>query len=166
MPSESDRPASIQFVPIEFQSNVYGQAIALRHAVLRQPLGLAYSERQLAAEHDQLHFGMLRGDDLLACVSVILRSPTAAKIRQMAVDAAFQGRGVGSDLLCRVELELKMKGVQSIQLHARKVAVGFYERLGYVVTGEPFTEVTLPHIKMSKTIFDAFSVVDLVKDPP
>ncbi|WP_442508466.1 GNAT family N-acetyltransferase [Novipirellula sp. SH528] len=152
MSSESDRPVSIQFVPIEFQSDVYRQSIALRHAVLRQPLGLAYSESQLAAEHDQLHFGMLSGNALLACVSVILLSPSEAKIRQMAVDAALQGRGIGSDLLGRVELELKSRGVQCIELHAREVAVGFYERLGYMVTGEPFTEVTLPHIKMTKTM--------------
>ena len=152
MPSESDRPVSIQFVPIEFQSDVYRESIALRHAVLRQPLGLAFSPARLAAEHDQLHFGMLGGDDLLACVSVILLSPTAAKIRQMAVDAALQGRGIGSDLLCRVELELKSRGVQCIQLHAREVARRFYERLGYTASGEPFTEVTLPHIKMTKTM--------------
>ncbi|EMI17052.1 putative acetyltransferase [Rhodopirellula maiorica SM1] len=152
MPSESASPSSLEFVRIEFQSDLYRQAIALRHAVLRQPLGLAFSSTQIAAEHDQLHFGMLGGNALLACVSVMLVSPQKAKIRQMAVDATLQGRGIGSDLVSRVELELKTMGVQCIELHAREVARRFYERLGYAVTGEPFTEVTLPHIKMTKTI--------------
>ncbi|GAA5507534.1 hypothetical protein Rcae01_02990 [Novipirellula caenicola] len=152
MPCDSAPSLSIKFVRIEFQSDLYAQAIELRHAVLRQPLGLAFSPEQLAAEHDQLHFGMLGGDDLLACVSVMLLSPTTAKIRQMAVDATRQGRGIGSNLLCRVELELKSMGVECIQLHARETARRFYERLGYTATGERFTEVTLPHIKMTKTM--------------
>ena len=33
-------------------------------------------------------------------------------------------------------------------LHARQTAVPFYERLGYETYGEPFVEVTIPHIAM------------------
>ena len=35
-------------------------------------------------------------------------------------------------------------------LHARQVAVPFYERLGYSIVGEPFEEVSIPHFKMEK----------------
>ncbi len=35
-------------------------------------------------------------------------------------------------------------------LHGRVAVQPFYERLGYAACGEPFEEVTLPHIEMRK----------------
>jgi predicted GNAT family N-acyltransferase len=37
-------------------------------------------------------------------------------------------------------------------VHARDVAVGFYERLGYQSVGEPFVEIGLPHQTMEKEL--------------
>jgi hypothetical protein len=37
-------------------------------------------------------------------------------------------------------------------MHARKTALGFYEKLGYSRQGEEFTEVTIPHYIMEKAL--------------
>jgi predicted GNAT family N-acyltransferase len=37
-------------------------------------------------------------------------------------------------------------------LHARKTAIGFYEKLAYAVVGGEFTEVGVAHVKMIKRI--------------
>jgi predicted GNAT family N-acyltransferase len=37
-------------------------------------------------------------------------------------------------------------------MHARQTAVGFYQKLGYSITGEPFEEVTIPHYIMEKAL--------------
>jgi predicted GNAT family N-acyltransferase len=37
-------------------------------------------------------------------------------------------------------------------MHARKSAVGFYEKLGYKIVGDEFEEVTIPHFEMQKTL--------------
>jgi predicted GNAT family N-acyltransferase len=37
-------------------------------------------------------------------------------------------------------------------MHARKNAVGFYEKMGYQVTGDEFTELTIPHYIMEKQL--------------
>ena len=44
------------------------------------------------------------------------------------------------------------RGFRSIMMHARKTAIGFYEKLGYEVSGTDFIEVTLPHVIMEKTV--------------
>ncbi len=31
-------------------------------------------------------------------------------------------------------------------------AVGFYERLGYTVAGEEFVDVTVPHVRMTRSL--------------
>jgi predicted GNAT family N-acyltransferase len=37
-------------------------------------------------------------------------------------------------------------------MHARQTAAGFYSKLGYQRVGDPFVEVTLPHIAMRKPL--------------
>jgi len=37
-------------------------------------------------------------------------------------------------------------------MHARKTAIGFYEKSGYSVIGDEFTEVGIPHFEMVKKI--------------
>jgi predicted GNAT family N-acyltransferase len=43
-------------------------------------------------------------------------------------------------------------GFKKIRMHARKTAVGFYEKLGYTVIGKEFTEVSIPHLLMEKKL--------------
>jgi predicted GNAT family N-acyltransferase len=37
-------------------------------------------------------------------------------------------------------------------MHARKTVMGFYEKLGYKVVGDEFTEVTIGHYTMEKDL--------------
>ena len=70
----------------------------------------------------------------------------------MAVHSALQGQGLGTRLVERLEIELKERRVERIHLHARDVAVAFYERLGYRCVGEPFNEVGIVHYMMEKEL--------------
>jgi len=70
----------------------------------------------------------------------------------MAVHKSQQGKGVGGQLLHFAENVARHKGYRSMLMHARKTAVGFYEKLGYKVKGDEFEEVTIPHFLMEKTL--------------
>ncbi|MEJ7682070.1 MAG: GNAT family N-acetyltransferase [Segetibacter sp.] len=37
-------------------------------------------------------------------------------------------------------------------MHARKSAVGFYEKLGYKIVGDEFLELNIPHYIMEKQL--------------
>lgn len=140
------------FQPIQHNSPQYHQAVKLRHRVLREPLGLAYTAEQLAAEHDQLHFAIVEGDVVIACLTAAQLDATQYKLRQMAVAADRQGEGWGLRLIEHVERVLGERGAKVLTLHARDYAIGFYEKLGYEAFGEPFVEVTIPHRKMRKQL--------------
>ncbi|MDD2701767.1 MAG: GNAT family N-acetyltransferase [Sideroxydans sp.] len=145
-------PASLDFHQVVFGSEAYKQTCALRNEVLRKPLGLDLFSEDLSQEKDQLHFGMFdREAKLIACVIAVPQAADAAKIRQMAVRAGFTGQGVGRMLMRSLEETLATRGVVKLSLHARVTAAGFYEKLGYVRTGEPFVEVGIPHIRMEKS---------------
>jgi len=129
-------------------SPLYARAVELRRRVLRQPLGLDFSQEELDAEHAQRHFVLLDGDDVIACLSYV-PGPAGAKMRQVAVDPDQQGKGFGKRLVLETE---KLFSPGEVELHARQTAVPFYQSLGYQVVGERFEEVGLSHFKMRKAV--------------
>jgi ribosomal protein S18 acetylase RimI-like enzyme len=51
-----------------------------------------------------------------------------------------------------LEADLRSRGFRNLVLHARASAVGFYEKLGYVLVGDAFIDVTLAHFRMVKVV--------------
>jgi len=143
----------VNFREIRFASPQYDEARVLREMVLRRPLGLTLSEADLADEGAQLHFGLyLDHEELVSCVIAVPLSANEAKIRQTAVAPQFQRRGIGRLLIRELETTLASKGFSRLSMHARVDASGFYRKLGYRTVGDPFLEVTIPHVRMIKTL--------------
>ena len=141
------------FREIVFGTEEYRLECLLREEVLRKPLGLRLGDEDLAAERDQLHFGLFEPDDnLVGCVVVIPLSPTHARIRQMAVSPLQQRKGLGKRIMSELERTLRARGFEHFVLDARASAAGFYERLGYTVASEEFAKVTVPHVTMEKHV--------------
>jgi predicted GNAT family N-acyltransferase len=141
------------FREIAFGSADYWQACQLRRELLRKPIGLDFTNKDLAEERDQRHFGLF--DDagaLMACAMATPLSAHAVRIRQMAVVAHCQRQGYGRSLLTGIERWLAQHGYTHVVLHARTSAVGFYAKQGYLPVGEVYVEVTLPHQTMEKTL--------------
>lgn len=143
----------MQFRQIQFNSEEYFRARALREAVLRIPLGLELKLDDLQGESDQLHFGLFADDsELVASVTAVIVSADQAKIRQTAVLPSCRSKGLGRKMMLDLEAVLAAKGVEMLVLNARSTAVGFYEKLGYAVVGDEFVEVTIVHRKMVKKL--------------
>lgn len=143
----------IKIIAIEYASLHYEAALALRDAVLREPLGRSLDSVDLEGEDKQLHFGIMSlENEIIASLSVKILDDKHYKIRQMAVVEGWQRRGIGSRLLAHVEHELANNGAENICLHARESAISFYEKLGFHRLGELFYEVGIPHIEMRKTL--------------
>jgi predicted GNAT family N-acyltransferase len=125
----------------------------LRQSILRAPLGMDLSRENLRAERDQPHFGIfLCGEILVACVIAATLSEDEIKIRQMAVRSDLQGQGYGRALMIHVQDRLAAGGTRILSLHARSHVAGFYESLGFTRTGDEFTEIGIPHVKMVKSV--------------
>lgn len=143
----------MDFREIEFATADYQRTLALRQQVLRQPLGLELSAADLDGEAAQRHFGLFEQGELIACVVVKpTATPAHAKLRQMAVAERCRGSGSGRQLLQAVEAQLRRDGVRSLELSARKVAEGFYQKLGYQAVGPVYLELGIEHIKMEKSL--------------
>lgn len=134
----------------------YPEWVALRQIVLRDPLGLRYSEEDLAVETTERHLLQLDGDLLLG--GLIVRelggTPARWKIRQVAVREDRRGRGIGKGLMGAAIARAREEGIAGIVLHARAGVVDFYEALGFEVVGEEFEEVGIPHRRMVLELLD------------
>lgn len=139
---------SILIVSIEHP--FYEQVIALRHKVLRAPLGLDIRNDDLSDEINQLIFVYEEDQTVLGCVLLQHSDAETFKLRQMAVDTDAQGKQIGSQLIQAAEVYAVQLGKSKIQLHAREVAIPFYEKQGYEIIGDTFLEVDIPHKKMEK----------------
>lgn len=133
----------------------YLEALDLRRRVLRWPLGLEYTDEQIAAEAAEAHFLAFHGRSCVGSLTMARQSGDIVKMRQVAVDEQHQGQGVGASLVKASEHWAEENGYGRVELHARDTAVAFYDRLGYHVVGEPFEEVGIPHRKMVKKIAGA-----------
>jgi GNAT superfamily N-acetyltransferase len=137
---------------IDHGSKDYSKMIALRHTLLRKPLGLSFSDDELEAEANDLLIGCFDDDKLEGCCLLTQADPGILRLRQMAVVSGLQGKGIGKVLLQFAENIARDRGYKKIVMHARKTAVGFYEKLGYRVTSTEFEEVTIPHHVMEKSL--------------
>lgn len=139
---------------IEFHcdSAEYEQALAMRQAILRQPLGLDLFAEDLSQETHYSHFGLKDGDQLVAYVMSVPASPDTVTIRQMCVLSEYRGQGLGRELMLGIERQLLSVGILEIELAARVPVVPFYEKLGYEKSGAEFLSVTIPHQWMRKRL--------------
>ncbi|MYW66261.1 GNAT family N-acetyltransferase [Streptomyces sp. SID8379] len=71
---------------------------------------------------------------------------------RLAVAKAARGLGVGAALVLAIEEAARERGLTAVDLHAQTHALGFYERLGYVVYGPEFPDAGIPHRAMRKSL--------------
>ena len=137
---------------IDHGTKEYHQMVKLREDILRKPLGLAFSLDELEAEKNNLLIGAFEDGDILGCCMLVEETPGIAKLRQMAVLNVLQGKGIGRALMQFAENLARDHGYRALTMHARKNAVGFYEKMGYRVKGPEFLEVSIPHYEMEKEL--------------
>jgi GNAT superfamily N-acetyltransferase len=70
----------------------------------------------------------------------------------MAVHHKLQKTGIGAAMMNYAEHVARDAGFKKMVMNARKTATGFYEKLGYEISGNEFIEVSLPHFYMQKNI--------------
>lgn len=137
---------------IQYNSPSYLQMIELRRNVLRKPLGLDFTPEQLVEDEKNTLIGAFINDKLVGCCVLTPISSQQIQLRQMAVDPTLQGKGVGKLIVQFAENWAFSQHFFEIILHARENAIPFYEKLGYKKNGDPFIEVTIPHMIMIKNI--------------
>jgi predicted GNAT family N-acyltransferase len=147
----ADEPAVLIF-EAPLGSDLYAQALRLREAVLRKPLGLVVSREELFDDAMRQHFCAVSYGAVVGTVSLRPLDETTLYLKQMAVAEARRQERIGARLLAYAETWAADAGFRLMMLHARIGAEGFYVRLGYAQEGGAFEENTIPHVRMIKRL--------------
>jgi|SRR5690554_1080475 len=89
------------------------------------------------------HFGCRIGDEIVSIVSFFaiknenFGDKTMVQLRGMATHPDYAKKGFGTDLI-EFSLVFFQTKVQLIWCNAREIAIPFYEKLGFIPTGEKF----------------------------
>jgi predicted GNAT family N-acyltransferase len=137
---------------IDYGTEEYQQMLKLRDTVLRKPLGLQFTPEELEREKSNLHIAAYDDRQMLGCCMLVEEDGQTVRLRQMAVINDLQGKGIGKALMTFAENLARDRGYKRITMHARKNAVGFYEKMGYKTCGGEFEELTIPHFVMEKML--------------
>lgn len=143
---------TVELMQIEVGSALHASEQRLRDTILRKPLGRALSETEIERDRTGVRFAAVESGEVVGCVGLYPEEGGIARLRQMAVAARYQGQGLGAQLMEFAEAWARANAMRDIEMHARVSAVRFYERCGYACEGEPFEEVTIPHIVMRKRL--------------
>lgn len=139
-----------EFRILAYGSVDYAAELQLRNRVLREPLGLSLFDEDLSRDKSDIHIAAFLGSRLVGCLLLLPVNKTVLKMRQVAVDLSFRSKGLGGLMVAFAENYAQANGFQKIELNARETAVGFYQKNNYLVVGEQFFEVGIPHRKMQK----------------
>ena len=137
---------------LDYGTKEYDEMVDLRYTMLRKPLGLSFNKEELAEEKDYILIGCYEDDKLKACCMLVPKDKKIIQLRQMAVAPALQGTGIGRVMIQFAENIARDRGFKKMMMHARKTALGFYEKSGYKVAGNEFMEVSIPHYIMEKML--------------
>ena len=137
---------------IDYGTPEYEKMVRLRYDLLRKPLGLSFDPQELEKEKDDVLIGAFEDERMLGCCLLTPSGPKTLRLRQMAVSNNLQGKGIGRALMIFAENIARDMGYETLMMHARVTAIGFYEKLGYVKKEGQFIEITIPHVIMEKNI--------------
>ena len=126
--------------------------LLFRWEVLRKPLGMTKESLSDSIEDKSFHLmGIDAEKNVIASGRVHFNSENEAQIRYMAVDDLFKRRGIGSEIVDKLERYATSKGAEIMVLNAREEAINFYSSLGYEEVCPYHSDTGIPHKTMRKS---------------
>ena len=124
-----------------------------RWELLRKPLGMSKESLEDDIEDSSYHLmGINDENDVIASGRVHFNDKKEAQIRYMAVKDNYKRKGIGSEIVIKLEDYASSKGAIRMVLNARENALSFYLSLGYIEKGPYQSDTGIPHSKMEKVL--------------
>ena len=124
-----------------------------RWELLRKPLGMSKESLEDDLENSSYHLmGIDDENNVIASGRVHFNDNNQAQIRYMAVKDSYKRKGIGSEIVTKLEDYASSKGAKKMVLNARENALSFYLSLGYSEKGPYQSDTGIPHSKMEKDL--------------
>jgi N-acetylglutamate synthase-like GNAT family acetyltransferase len=125
-------------VQIANTQNQIDAIIDLRYDILRKPWNQPKETSSDGMEDTAINAFIVDNGKVIACGRLQDNGEGLGQIRYMAVDAHYQGRGLGKLIVIKLEEEARNINLRTVELQARENAVEFYKSQGYAVKETSF----------------------------
>ena len=142
----------IHFKSFTNTSPLYEQSLVLRNRVLIEAVGRHENCRDFDFPEKDVYLSAFDNELLIGTAIITPLDDYSVQMRQMAVHEDYQGKGVGRKIAREFERLVLELGYNKVILHAREVALPFYEKLGYELSSDVFYEIEIPHYEMKKDL--------------
>lgn len=124
------------------------KARSLRKKVFVDEQNIDINIEQDEKDQEAYHL-VLIDQDFTIGVGRILLNGDVGILGRIAIDKSFRGQGYGELLLLKLIDRAKNEfGMKSIEIHAQKDVIDFYEKFGFVEVGKRYIEADIEHQKM------------------
>ncbi len=138
----------IRIISFSFSDqDLFKQAFAIRQAVFVAeqgvPAELEYDEHEAEATHYLLYM-----DETPIGAARWRKTSQGIKLERFAILPEYRNKGIGKTLVNKVLEDIVPLGLP-VYLHSQLRACSLYQRHGFVISGEVFTEAGIAHYKMA-----------------
>jgi GNAT superfamily N-acetyltransferase len=146
LPADSSAPSAATSEGIEVREVAVDVVLPLRHAILRAGRARESAHARQDGDPATRHFAAYAGSRVVGVVSQfpenteLAPARRAERLRGMAVDPEWQGRGVGHALMRAVADLAQARGAEVLWANGRDTALGFYTSVGFRVAGDGFVD--------------------------
>lgn len=137
---------------IPHRGKEYEEMVTFRTTFLLEPIGVPATYIDRGAEAEDILIGAFADDRMIGCCVLSRRDQDTVQLRQMAVRDDMRLNGIGKAILEFAEYIALNNGYNILMMHARDPVLPFYQKCGYAVSGEEFSEVGIPHHRMHKEL--------------
>ena len=123
-------------------------ALDLRRLVFMVEQGISEEEEFDGLDDVATHLLVWSGDIPVGTARILIDGDYG-KIGRVAVLKDHRGTGLGKALITAAMDELRKLPVQTAKLGAQNHAIGFYETLGFTVSGPEYLDAGIPHHDMT-----------------
>lgn len=145
--------ASLIEVRVGSWSDIGSALSTLRQSVYLAELNMDLGLLPDAADLDAVHVLVVnRLGEAVATGRLTQEGPGLARISRIAVNRALRDSGYGSVVMHALTQHAAERGDTRAVLSSQSSAQGFYRRLGFTTTGEPYVEADVQHIDMTRVL--------------
>ena len=119
----------------------------IRARVFIEEQGVSEADERDGRDDEAIHLIAFDCGEPVGTARLLIKGDKG-RIGRVAVLAGQRGRGLGKDIMRAALDELRMQGVAQANLGSQAHAVGFYEDLGFEVTGPEYFDAGIPHREM------------------
>lgn len=124
----------------------------LRRRVFIDEQGIAPADEWDDLDQQAIHLLAWQDGETVGCARILLAGSTG-KIGRVCVLPAARGAGLGSQLIrAAMDVLRGRPGLTHAALGAQTQAIGFYEKLGFVVDGSVYDDAGIPHRDMIREL--------------